>query len=145
MKFILPTPVLIRHLWQLKTDVFLHWCLICAVPLHKTYQALLDLQCLPNFPFKDPTYRNSECFGRWLFLIFWYCILGTLRTTILLVKWVGCQCCLCQLTDLIVLMLCWSSTVSSLGYKYLTPHGKYSMWTSMENLLLRSNILYHSR
>ncbi len=27
------TPVLIKHLWQLKTAVFLHWCLICAVPL----------------------------------------------------------------------------------------------------------------
>ncbi len=27
------TPVLIRYLWQLKTVVFLHWCLICAVPL----------------------------------------------------------------------------------------------------------------
>ena len=27
------TPVLIRHLWQLKTVVFLHWYLICAVPL----------------------------------------------------------------------------------------------------------------
>jgi hypothetical protein len=26
------TPVLIRHLWQLKTVVFLHWCPICAVP-----------------------------------------------------------------------------------------------------------------
>ncbi len=26
------TPVLIRHLWQLKTIVFLHWCLICAFP-----------------------------------------------------------------------------------------------------------------
>jgi hypothetical protein len=25
--------VLIRHLWQLKTVVFLHRCLICAVPL----------------------------------------------------------------------------------------------------------------
>ncbi len=25
------TPELIRHLWQLKTFVFLHWCLICAV------------------------------------------------------------------------------------------------------------------
>ncbi len=24
---------LIRHLWQLKTVVFLHWCLICTVPL----------------------------------------------------------------------------------------------------------------
>jgi hypothetical protein len=27
------TPVLISHLWQLKTVVFLHWCLICALPL----------------------------------------------------------------------------------------------------------------
>jgi hypothetical protein len=27
------TPVLIRHLWQLQTVVFLHWCLICAVLL----------------------------------------------------------------------------------------------------------------
>ncbi len=26
-----PIPVLIRHLWQLKTVVFLHWCLICAL------------------------------------------------------------------------------------------------------------------
>jgi hypothetical protein len=25
------TPVLIRHLWQLKTAVLLHWCLICVV------------------------------------------------------------------------------------------------------------------
>ncbi len=27
------TTVFIRHLWQLKTVAFLHWCLICAVPL----------------------------------------------------------------------------------------------------------------
>jgi hypothetical protein len=27
------TPVLIRHLWQLKTVVFVHRCLICAVLL----------------------------------------------------------------------------------------------------------------
>ncbi len=34
------TPVLIRHLWQLKTVVFLHWCLIiCAVPLNKMINA----------------------------------------------------------------------------------------------------------
>jgi hypothetical protein len=25
------TSVLFRHVWQLKTVVFLHWCLICAV------------------------------------------------------------------------------------------------------------------
>ncbi len=26
--------MLIRHLWQLKTVAFLHWCQICAVLLH---------------------------------------------------------------------------------------------------------------
>ncbi len=30
MLFIFSTPVFIRHLWQLKTVVFLHWCLICT-------------------------------------------------------------------------------------------------------------------
>ncbi len=33
MLFIFSTPVLIRHLWHLKTAVFVHWCLIRAVPL----------------------------------------------------------------------------------------------------------------
>ncbi len=33
MLFIFPTSVLIRHLWQLKTLVSLHWCPICVVPL----------------------------------------------------------------------------------------------------------------
>ncbi len=31
MLFIFSMPGLIRHLWQLKTAIFLHWCLICAV------------------------------------------------------------------------------------------------------------------
>jgi hypothetical protein len=31
MLFICSTQVLIRHLWELKTIVFLYWCLICAV------------------------------------------------------------------------------------------------------------------
>ncbi len=39
--FIFSTPVLIRHLWQLKTVVFLHRCLICAF--------LLKLLCLYIF------------------------------------------------------------------------------------------------
>jgi hypothetical protein len=41
------TPVLIRHLWQLKTVVFLHWCLICAVPLisKETLNALQIFTC----------------------------------------------------------------------------------------------------
>ncbi len=34
MLFISSTPVLIRHLWQLKTVISLHWCLIRALLLH---------------------------------------------------------------------------------------------------------------
>jgi hypothetical protein len=30
------TPVIIRRLWQLKTVVFLHWCLLCTVLLNRT-------------------------------------------------------------------------------------------------------------
>jgi hypothetical protein len=30
MLFSFSTPELIRNMWQLKTAVFLHWCLICA-------------------------------------------------------------------------------------------------------------------
>jgi hypothetical protein len=33
MFFNFSTPVLIRHLWQLKTVVFLHWCLKLSVVL----------------------------------------------------------------------------------------------------------------
>ncbi len=36
MLFIFSTPVLIRHLWQHKTVVFLHWWLICVVPFLNT-------------------------------------------------------------------------------------------------------------
>ncbi len=35
MLFIFSTPVLNRHLWQLKTVVFLHWCLMHAILLAK--------------------------------------------------------------------------------------------------------------
>ncbi len=35
MQFNFSMPVLIRHLWQLKTVVFLHWGLIRPVPLDK--------------------------------------------------------------------------------------------------------------
>ncbi len=33
MLFIFSTPLLIRHLWQLKRVLFLHWCLIWAILL----------------------------------------------------------------------------------------------------------------
>ncbi len=36
MQFNFSTPVFIRHLWQLKTVIFLHQCLICTVLLKPT-------------------------------------------------------------------------------------------------------------
>ncbi len=48
MLFIFSTPVLIRNLWQLKTVVFLHWCLIHAAALFekKKYAVLSDTKLL---------------------------------------------------------------------------------------------------
>ncbi len=37
MQFIFSTPVLIKHMWLLKTVVFLHWCIICAALLKWPY------------------------------------------------------------------------------------------------------------
>jgi hypothetical protein len=41
MFFNFSTPVLIRHLWQLKTVVFLHWCLKLAVVLAMIFSTML--------------------------------------------------------------------------------------------------------
>jgi hypothetical protein len=38
MLFIFSTPELIIDMWQLKTAVFLHWCLICAVPFNNSHR-----------------------------------------------------------------------------------------------------------
>jgi len=46
--------VLIRHLWQLKKTVFLHWCLICAVLLWVSWRPpnrLLKLRRFKKFFF----------------------------------------------------------------------------------------------
>jgi hypothetical protein len=43
MLFIFSTPVLIRHLRQPKTVVFLHWCVICAVLLNIVSNISLDI------------------------------------------------------------------------------------------------------
>ncbi len=55
MLFIFSTLVLIRHLWQLETIVFLHWCLICVVLLSKNGRfldfSILSLLLLPPFKF----------------------------------------------------------------------------------------------
>ncbi len=45
------TPELIRHLWQLKTVVFLHWCLICTVLLGISPTQILVLDLLKTNSF----------------------------------------------------------------------------------------------
>jgi hypothetical protein len=46
-----PTPVLIRQLWQLKTVIFLHWCLMRAVPLRlQSVTPLLKRKTVYNGP-----------------------------------------------------------------------------------------------
>jgi hypothetical protein len=45
MLFLFSTPELIRNLWQLKTAVYLYWCLTCAVPF---FFSIFDLKFLAN-------------------------------------------------------------------------------------------------
>ncbi len=40
--------MLIRHLWQLKTVVFLHWCLICAVLLETLIMTKWAIVWMPH-------------------------------------------------------------------------------------------------
>jgi len=47
------TPVLIRHLWQLKTSVFLHWILIRAVPFSQMFVGKAR-----NLPYNGATERG---------------------------------------------------------------------------------------
>ncbi len=48
------TPEPIRNQWQLKTDVFPHWCLICAIPMSQIYDEIVfrftRLSCHVYFP-----------------------------------------------------------------------------------------------
>ncbi len=54
MLFIFSTPELIRNLWRLKTTVFLHWCLLRAVPLYPPLRA------------GDKKYNLNKCDFRWI-------------------------------------------------------------------------------
>ncbi len=59
--FIFSTPVLIRHLWQLKTIVFLHWCVIHTIPLVNWEVASIILSVVKSklFQFSSQTsYKN---------------------------------------------------------------------------------------
>ncbi len=63
MLFIFSTPVLSRHLWQLKTVYSLHWCLICS--------ALLALPRVENTIQFFTRYLNleSQAIFSWCLLI----------------------------------------------------------------------------
>ncbi len=57
MLFIFSTPVLVRHLWQLKTVVFLHWCLIRADLL-----SFCQLAISYTYHFSELPYHRLEHF-----------------------------------------------------------------------------------
>ncbi len=59
MLFIFSTSVLIRHLWQLKTVVFLHWGLICAILLLKQH---LSEKKFYNFDDRFETSARDETY-----------------------------------------------------------------------------------
>jgi len=48
MLLIFSTPEMIRNLWQLKTAVFLHWCLIRVVPLNWKFLLKIDFSTVIN-------------------------------------------------------------------------------------------------
>ncbi len=71
--------MLIRHLWQLKTVVFLHWCLIRAVQLGSVlllktkYEKTVVAQNKSNLFLKNQMYNMStlqliqlKCFNEYL-------------------------------------------------------------------------------
>ncbi len=53
------TPELIRNPWQLKTAVFLHWCLLCAVPLRYRYWEL-SYRIFTIFPGRGEKFREYQ-------------------------------------------------------------------------------------
>ena len=55
---------LIRHLWQLKIVVFLHWCLICAVVLFKK-----NTFNIPSLPHLTKPIYNIRLNDVWLIVI----------------------------------------------------------------------------
>jgi hypothetical protein len=57
------TPELIRHLWQLKTIVFLHWYLICSVPLEAKSPKCDKILVEPVGHFLRFSHLSDPCFS----------------------------------------------------------------------------------
>ncbi len=57
MLFIFSMAVIIRHLWQLKTVVFLHWCLI-----HALLFANVNVKRFKFKNMKKNLFKDSACF-----------------------------------------------------------------------------------
>jgi hypothetical protein len=53
------TPALNRYLWQIKTVVFLHWCLICTVLLHTLLNQFYTSQVMLHHLL---LLKRSQCF-----------------------------------------------------------------------------------
>ncbi len=72
------TPVLNRHLWQLKTVVSLHWCLICTVLLttSKQYYHVMIIQEQPTIPMLQVTLQCHSKPTRFNFCILFIFMVG---------------------------------------------------------------------
>ncbi len=66
MLFIFSTLQLIRHLWQLKTIVFLHWCLICTLLLVLWLSKLVCLSLSVTYTLFACTNQHSSLFRCWI-------------------------------------------------------------------------------
>ncbi len=75
LNVIFSTPVLIRHLWQIKTVILLHWYLIRGVPLYKTNQVSQEQRQIEDVEVVDEAvvaqeaagpsnFRNLQIFGQ---------------------------------------------------------------------------------
>jgi len=69
--FIFSMPVLIRHQWQLKTVVFLHWCLIhgvlSKVPFDISWKNHLSNLKYADFRVKPCDKNKEQIQDRWLY------------------------------------------------------------------------------
>ncbi len=72
MLFIFSTPKLIRHLWQLKTIVFLHQYLICSVPLRVMLEAYPKCRVLQGTKLEQATALtgNIRLGQKWLTVLY---------------------------------------------------------------------------
>ncbi len=127
--FNLSTPVLIRHLWQLKTVVFLHWCVIHAVLLENCYATqwyhlAWRLTIIQAYP-KVGTGYNLQLWSQSLGLSCWIAQIKAHR---------------CTGYRLVPLARISLVSNSQIFYVYLTGCALVAPWQNTQLILLKSKV-----